>query len=303
MNTLQTLCASLQPGCRPIKPLELHLFRSPYVRALAWSCFSAPLVNAGNHPALTLTPTRAQWLLALDSNDQPLRNHLQQRCKSPRLGLVFESLWHFFLDQDSDTELLANNLPVRNARGRTLGEFDILYRDHAQQQTFHLELAVKFFLATRPGDIPLSAWLGPNSADRLDRKLARLEQHQLSLSNTLEGIQTLSNIGIDSCQPQLRMAGILFYPQGNIATTAGLNKDHPTGAWLSCQQFLARYNEAERKQWRLLEKPNWLSADYTQTRTLDQAMLLAAERPQMLINPTLERRFVVPECWPQAATG
>ncbi|WP_289083476.1 DUF1853 family protein [uncultured Spongiibacter sp.] len=287
-----------KPGYRSIKPLDLQHFVSPYTRALAWACFSAPLVNIGDHPALALTPERMAWLQSLDNDDQPLRKHLHERCKSPRLGLVFESLWHFFLEQDRSTELIAHNLPVRNARGRTLGEFDILYHDHTLQQRFHLELAVKFFLATRPGDIPLSAWLGPNSADRLDRKLERLQTHQLPLANSPEGALAMSNVGIEHCKAQLRVAGVLFYPQGKRATSACLNNDHPKGTWFSVQQFTTQKTEKEQATWRLLEKPHWLSADYQQTQGIEKALALATKRPQMLINQKLERCFVVPEHWP-----
>lgn len=267
------------------------------MRALAWSCFSTPLINA---PLLPLTPERQRWLNALDRDDRALREHLELHCKSPRLGLVFESLWHFFLSQDSETTLLSHNLPVRRTDGRTLGEFDILYRHHGLQKTIHLELAVKFFLATRPGTLPLSGWLGPNSADRLDRKLARLHSHQLRLSATPEGQQRLADEGIGPCEARLHVAGMLFFPDGVPATSPELNPKHPRGLWLHRSEFLRRYpSQAQREQWRLLEKPHWLSADYHGAKTLEQGLELAKSRPQMLINPQHQRCFIVPQSWPE----
>lgn len=280
-------------------PLALHRYRSPRVRALAWSCFSPPLLSAATGiaaPDLPLTETRRQWLEQLDRDDRPLRNYLQQHCQSPRLGLVFESLWHFFLMEDPHTELLAHNLAARD-NGQTQGEFDVLYRDQLSGHTVHLELAVKFFLATRAGELPFSDWLGPNSADRLDRKLARLLSHQLTLSATPAGHGALQAIGIADCDPQLRVAGILFYPSGEPAWSAALHPEHPRGNWWPISRFTQLVKTAP---WRLLEKPYWLDADYEHAQPVDDEVLArAAKHPVMLINEQLERCFVVPDDWPR----
>ena len=281
-------------------PQSLPQLNSPPVRALAWSCFAPPLLNETTGiaaPDLPLTSQRREWLEQLDRNDRRLRDYLEQHCRSPRLGLVFESLWHFFLIEDPHTELLAHNLPVRQD-GRTLGEFDVLYHDMLKDHTFHLELAVKFFLARHAGELPFREWLGPNSADRLDRKLERLLSHQLELSQTPAGQQALKTAGIVKCEPQLRVAGMLFYPEQQKAWSHGLNPDHPTGDWFHIGKF--RQQSDEHWQWRLLEKPYWLDADYENARPLDERQLDRAEqRPVMLINKHLERCFVVPDDWPR----
>ena len=65
-----------------------------------------------------LDAQRRRWLVQLDEQPEPLLAHLAAR-RSRRLGLYFESLWHFFLQQDPATDLLATNLAVRTA-DRTL---------------------------------------------------------------------------------------------------------------------------------------------------------------------------------------
>ena len=263
------------------------------MRALAWSCFSAPLIADGDHCCdFTLTPERQAWLARLDADDRPLTDYLAQHCNSPRLGLVFESLWHFFLHQDPDFELLANNLPVRQ-QGRTLGEFDVILADRKQGVHVHLELAVKFFLARQGGDIDYQHWLGPNRADRLDRKIARLNEHQLRLAQTDGGRDALRELGVDHCHTHLRLAGLLFYPSDTACSGRGLHPEHERGRWLRRAEF------GNRAHWRVLEKPLWLTADYERAVPItDNHWRRAQERPIMLINPALERCFVVPDNWP-----
>lgn len=264
------------------------------MRALAWSCFSAPLIANGDRSCdFSLTDSRRAWLAQLDADDTPLRNHLDQRCSSPRLGLVFESLWHFFLREDPNFELLANNLPVRQ-QGRTLGEFDVILADLHRGVHVHLELAVKFFLARRGGKVEYRDWLGPNRADRLDLKLARLNEHQLRLADTEGGRETLAELDIEHCHTHLRLAGWLFYPQHDAATPCALHPDHERGLWLRRSQF----DSAD--DWRVLEKPLWLTADYSSAKVFSSAhWQRAAERPLMLINPQLERCFIAPDDWPE----
>ena len=283
-------------------PLFLPHYHSPNVRALAWSCFAPPLLSEETGvaaPDLPFTDERRQWLEQLDRDDRRLHNYMEQHCQSPRLGLVFESLWHFFLIEDPHTELLAHNLPVRE-EGQTLGEFDVLYYDKLKKRTFHLELAVKFFLARHAGELLFRDWLGPNSADRLDRKLERLLSHQLRLSHTPAGQQALAHAGIAECGSQLRVAGMLFYPGKQEAWSHGLHRHHPKGDWLHIGQV--RQQPVDNEQWRLLEKPYWLHADYEHALPLDDSLLSRAEkRPVMLINKWLERRFIVPDDWPLAS--
>ncbi|WP_158601568.1 DUF1853 family protein [Zhongshania marina] len=278
-------------------------FRSPLIRALAWSCFSETLINeittptaVIHKPHLPLTPKRLNWLTALDTNDAPLKTYLDTHCKSTRLGLVFESLWHFFLQEDPDTELIAHNIPVRDGK-RTLGEFDLIYYCRMSQRYIHLELAVKFFLGipnkhTAPG---LDQWYGPNRADRLDRKLARLTQHQLPLAHTDAGQAVIAQLGIDHLDQELQVNGILFHANTDNAPYPSLNSEHQRGDWLSLSAF---QTAQEQESWRYIEKPSWLGAEYQTATPLENKHLqMAAHKPIMLINNKQQRRFLVADDW------
>ena len=110
-----------------------YQYKTREVRDLAWACFSPALFHSeelsdeGQNIAncgLSLTELRQNWLRALDLRPAPLHEHLS-KLHSSRLGLYFESLWHFFLQSDSEVDLIAHNLPIRD-EGRTVGEFDCL---------------------------------------------------------------------------------------------------------------------------------------------------------------------------------
>ncbi len=157
------------------------------VRDLAWVLLSPPLLDEGwqqRHPlsasAWWASPDLlADWLRQLDRQPAPLQDWLA-RHSIRRLGLYYERLWQFALLNAPGVELLAANLPVRQA-GHTLGELDLLLRD--AEGVFHLELAVKFYLGLAGDGQAHDRWLGPDSQDRLDLKIAHLCQRQLPLGN------------------------------------------------------------------------------------------------------------------------
>ena len=63
-------------------------------------------------------------LVQLDAQSKPMREFLGDT-PSGRLGLYYERLWHYLLQQDPDTDLLAHNLRVQDGK-RTVGEFDCM---------------------------------------------------------------------------------------------------------------------------------------------------------------------------------
>ena len=194
----------------------------PMVRDLAWSVFSDDLILADaidpqadslRPCALSeLTPARLAWLRALDRSPQPLMDHVGSR-NQQRLGLYFESLWHFFLRADPRAELLAHNLPVRE-KGRTVGEFDCLYRCRDSGETVPLELAGKFYLYIGAGsggsEDERADWLGPGQRDRLDRKLSHLAGHQTRLATDPAARRLLQDRGLMPDRTEVAVRGRLF---------------------------------------------------------------------------------------------
>lgn len=281
----------------------LSSLTDPLVRRLAWACFSEPLIkdfgalaDKVTAPVFELHEDRQRWLRQLDADPARLHVFLQKRCHTPRLGLVFEALWHFFLEEDPQTDLLAHNLPVRE-HGRTLGEFDILYYCRERERAVHLELALKFFMADAQPCIAgdkLSLWLGPNSRDRLDLKWGHLRRHQLALVQTASARKLLEDLGLDDVDQEVSFKGWLFHHREGTPLHTSINPAHPRGQWWP----VSAGDTALQARWRYLAKPRWLD-DYSASQALDEtALALAHQRPIMLINARGERRMLAPEIWP-----
>ena len=301
-------------------------YRTQAVRDLAWACFSRPMLSiakiAGENGYVTdcglaLTPARQRWLQQLDDNPAPLLAWVERQPGS-RLGLQFERLWHFFLEQDPTVELVAHNLPVRD-RGRTLGEFDVIYWCHQRQRHFHLELAVKFYLAHR--DLTTTEprsqwreWLGPNAKDRLDLKLDQLLHRQIRLGEQIQGRAQLAKLGITDLCREIAIKGYLFQSLGDpLPPPPGVTPPPEYAQWLplaGLQRFLA---ELQAPQFLILPKSRWLSpaAAGVQDELISRSILaerlhsaLTITRRAMLvaaIDPDgVEqcRFFVTPDGWP-----
>lgn len=306
-------------GMMPFADLAplLPRLRHPAVRDLAWVLLSAPLLGATacpqRHPlaasAWADDPARlADWLLALDRDAAVLLDWLA-RLSSRRLGLYYERLWQFALQQAPGVELLAANLAIRNG-GHTLGELDIVLRD--REGDHHLELAIKLYLG--PTDCSGSDpqhWLGPGCHDRLGHKLAHLLAHQLPMSGAAEGREVLAGVGVTQVQAHLWLGGYLFYPHGGAQAPLGSHAEHLRGGWLHQHQWLP---DAGR-HWQPQPRQAWLaparvSADelWSPARFEDWRKGLEAHAPAQLLTrmreredgdwEEVERVFLVADSWP-----
>jgi hypothetical protein len=312
------------------KMLSLSHYHHQAVRDLAWSCFGPDIIQ--NYSALSadgdsltnpiaLTEQRLHWLTQLDRNPAPLEAHLSS-LKNSRLGLYFEALWHFFLQQDEEIELLANNLPVREHK-QTLGEFDLIIYHPASQQYQHLELAVKFYLYcadSRNQQEPYAAfshWLGPSCRDRFDRKLQHLLERQSQLSKLPAGQQVIEELGISKLSQHIILKGNLFSRVNQACLdNPAINPATSQYHWLPINEFYNYFSN--QTGWKIQDKPNWLSpAFYSErpelqsTSYIHQALRQHFQnsiRPRMLVRLEPgpegfyehERIFVTDDNWPDS---
>lgn len=306
--------------------ISISSCRTPQVRDLAWSCFSACLMNteqladaepiAGNC-ALLLTQERADWLAQLDLEPTPLLQHLSPlHCY--RLGIYFEKLWHFFLQEDPAVELVAHNLPVHH-EGKTLGEFDCIYYCHQRQRHVHLELAVKYYLghrrtATTCDHSECSEWLGPNAADRLDLKVGHLMTRQIRLADHPVALRQLRDLGISQLDREVEIKGDLFRPRSDpLPAPRAFNPGHAMQAWLPIDQLRALVEERGGGSYQLLPRHRWLARaqpdplspklDGITLSAVSRARLRKDSRPLLVAavddyGMELDRFFITPDHWP-----
>lgn len=214
------------------------------------------------------------WLLACDADADSLRDFLA-RGESHRLGRYAEQLLHFALLHSPRFDLLAAGLQVRDARrgNMTLGECDFLLARRADRQLLHWELAVKLYLFVPPAT-PSSGlderavqfhWLGPNLADSLADKVARLLDHQLRLTTVDAALSALPAAG--PWLPQVYLKGWLFHPlaqRGQLPAVA--SEAHGRGWWATLDEWWAHAQSTQRapsaareRTWALLPRARWLA--------------------------------------------
>ncbi|MFZ6772938.1 DUF1853 family protein [Undibacterium sp. SXout7W] len=202
----------------------------PHVRSLAWLLTSPDLLEhlspvwlgASLNPPLPFISGVVDWLLSLDSSPQQLQQlHLMlARKKHRRLGLYAETLLEFYFAEHGI--LYARGLQVRDAQGRTVGEFDFLVRQG--DALAHWELATKFYLfcpantsgssTTHGFNVGFDAYVGPNLQDNLALKMHKMLHQQLRLASHPLAVSALPEPVISA---QAFIKGWLFYGSSGVA--------------------------------------------------------------------------------------
>ncbi|MBX2809722.1 MAG: DUF1853 family protein [Cellvibrionaceae bacterium] len=209
-------------------------FKHRAVRDLAWLLYEPSLLKSIPQQAQLLDfslvdPNVIPWLEQQALNPEPLIDHLRQRT-SKRIGLYAEHLLTFYFSHYPRFDLLTHNLQIHNQQ-RTLGELDFMIIDKYQKKTYHLELAVKFYLGqlTAPPAIKHNTpiynwhhWIGPNKKDTLAIKMRHLLTHQLKLTQTAEAQQKLKVLQINThtITTRLVIKGGLYFPCATVIPAA-----------------------------------------------------------------------------------
>ncbi|MDO3385555.1 DUF1853 family protein [Gilvimarinus sp. SDUM040013] len=214
----------------------LHSLATPQVRDLAQSCLGPDLICAEKMCGVNLySPENdlancAAWLRKLDRDPDPLFKHLAKR-KSTRLGLYFESLWAFFWQRTTQTEVLAYNLQISKS-GRTLGALDFIVKQGTRQ--IHIEAAVKFYLLSGSDENNYDQWIGPNTNDNLGKKIGRMQEHQFPILGHEITQNRLRQLNIDNANTEqaLILKGMLFFPFDHIKPISDRLIRHKQNVWL-----------------------------------------------------------------------
>lgn len=278
------------------------------LRHLYWLCEAPPLLSDARVFDLASClpqdyPSRIARLAHAKDLVQSIEN-----AATGRLGSYFERLYACLLTEVMGWEVLAQNVPVREA-GRTLGELDFLVRNARTGEVEHHEIAVKFYL----GDMQNGPfWYGPNSRDRLDLKTDRLLQHQARIAERAVTRECLVQSGLPvPVRSRVLMAGYLFYPcDQQMLAPQGLPDNHLRGYW----QRAADVGTRQLASCVVLHKPDWLGP-WQQTEkpdpseAIEQAVAIAKGGSaqlfaQLKLNRAngcwyeAQRFFLVPDDWP-----
>ncbi len=257
----------------------LNQYRSRIVRDLIW-CIASPGIMQNfkvcHHPdektLLDWVVAAEDKLLKLDKAPLPLINYISQS-KTNRLGEKFERFWSFWLNKCQQKKVVAANYPVQ-IKNRTLGAFDLLV-DESQStdpqphsrfhQTItprylsHFELSVKFYLNTAHGS-RMSDWYGADQTDRLDKKINRMVEHQLKLSQYPAAEKLLHQKRWKINKIYGVCKGRLFWNAFQRKTNLPdwINPQVELGFWCPVSQFHA-VQKQRLLQWYVLDKNDWFS--------------------------------------------
>ncbi|PWK51970.1 DUF1853 family protein [Pleionea mediterranea] len=225
--------------------------------------------------------------------------------KTKRLGERFEAYWNAAIELHPDYRLITSNFPLRD-QGKTLGELDLVIQCLKTEQLFHIELTCKFYLQV-PGVSGLRQWVGPGQADRLDKKIHRLEQHQLQLPQTPIASSLLEKNNLDIKRSYSVIKGRLYtsIAENKPDFDAQINDASVVGRWATRQQ-LEQQLDYHNLHWCIAKKHQWFASFYAdQTHSLEKLLSEDISYPKQLVGfcdgKERVRVFWVEDDWLQQA--
>jgi hypothetical protein len=276
-----------------MNPFFYDLMQPNHLANLKW------LMNPESYslwePTTELERFNTQAIFAAIERDQGLSaslEGLESLQRTSRLGKYCEYLithaWQRALPQ---TESLTAGLQL-HYEGRTLGELDFILSSRDSSAVTHIELAVKFYLATNfEGQLHA---VGPNLKDSWRLKRAHLIDNQFPRARSPQS--PLANLKVKLKQAAL-LPGRIFQP-----SSGGLHE-----SWMSQEQWLDYRPAAE---WVVVPRLCWPAPrEATLLKVLSKADLMSrlTEVPVMVASVAAgqlnEIGFVVSNDWQQQANA
>ena len=246
-------------------------YKHPIVRQLAF-CIASPSIiqtipqqlEIKNHFELHSTQFWQQQyhlyqhrLVELDTNPEPLIEFLQQ-LKSTRLGLRFEYLFWFWLQDEAQTnfKLIQHSIQIIEGKN-TRGEIDFLVLNVATQQIEQWEVALKYYLGE--ANLNLEHWYGLNRSDTLFRKLNHFSSKQFQFTQALD-------LSIEKKFAVIK--GQLFIPRPT-RLLSDTNHTHSSAlpAWLNPTRRVGEWGHQIDNHLYRLQRHEWICPDLIQSST------------------------------------
>ena len=220
-----------------------------------------------------------------------------------KLGHLYEDALAELISNSATLELIARNLQIFYAIGRTLGELDYVVYDRVSKNQIHIELAVKFYL----GVLQKGTWHfpGPDPRDNWHRKLERMRTHQFQLAKTSEARAYLhEKFGIETIETQQLIYGRLFDPIdcADRSQLPAMAADALRGRWLYVRDWQKYF--PDEPEIRVIPKQLWpveLSHEawaLFEPISVKNLLQIATERCTLFTTADAdEPTFLVPDTW------
>lgn len=280
-----------------------NLLQSQQLRDLKWAITSPSLIT---HAHAEENPSEVSDFQTIDH--QHLEDYLAPYSRF-RVGQYFEGLVLYWLEHIRRLKIIARHHQLFEDN-RTVGEIDILFQDEDGVLT-HWEIAVKFYLYFPEANATGSHYVGPNVKDSFEKKMRRLFEYQLPLSQTHFP---------EVARRQAFVKGMIFYhPTCALPTQLPerLSPTHLRGTWLRISELSWLTEQHGELLFLIREKPDWLSASLcnkaderllsfeelqrqleTHFQEQTRPILVSAFTCPQGICHEIDRVFIVSDSWP-----
>ncbi len=229
----------------------------------------------------------SDYFRSLDNSPEELQ-HFVDRKKNYRLGFYAESLLSYFFQTFAEVELLIQNFQITEDK-TTIGEIDFVIRWN--NRILHIELAVKYYLLLPHSD-PYTTrnWIGPSRKDNLQKKLTKIEGHQLPLGKHELLLNSIPGIKEELIESYFLFRGQFFW---NEQVACDYLNHEPL------HYFFNQQIKASQNNYSILYRPDWLgSIDRKEPyKKHETAEWDNSSKPKMVKLNSKKVCFIVPDDW------
>lgn len=274
-----------------------HSLRNNKVKDLYWLLFkSSPLKKCPQEFEIALFPEEiiqewerdsTDYFRILDSSPSSLFDFVDRK-KNYRLGFYAESLLSYFFQTYPKIQLWIQNIQITNEK-QTIGEIDFVIE--WDEQILHIELAVKYYLLLpQENQYIAKNWIGPSRKDNLEKKLKKIQEHQLPLGKHEKLLATLPDAFKGKIQSYFLFRGQFF--ANDVVYCDYLNRE-PLKYYFN---KAIKNNKEEIEE--ILIRPDWLSSIDRFSQIKENSLNNETfNRPQMVKFSHKKVGFVVPDDW------
>ena len=256
---------------QPLQDLDWDFYWSlphPAHRDLAY-LLDAPclLTTCGNFDAVD-TSVFQQWFTQYkhwiyQESKQPDRlidfvNTLRQY----KLGLYAEDLFLHFLHHQTEYELILHDQQIFQNK-QCIGAMDFIIRTPSGEIE-HWEMAIKYFLQRTPSTDWID-FVGPSHVDSMHRKLSKMVDRQLKLTQRIETQIFLKEQGIPiPSVTRVLSVGRLFGQYNEpFLFPDGCDPNQPQGVWIRKMDFKNTFLGTDTL-WKIRSHPRWIGPYLTE---------------------------------------
>jgi hypothetical protein len=274
-----------------------HSLQDNKVKDLYWILFkSSPLKKCPQEFEIALFPEEiiqawendsANYFRLLDSSPASLHRFVDRK-KNYRLGFYAESLLSYFFQTFSKIQLWVQNFQITNDK-QTVGEIDFVIE--WKDRIFHIELAVKYYLLLpQENQYIAKNWVGPSRKDNLEKKLKKIQSHQLPLGKHEKLLSLLPKAFKSIMQSYFLFRGQFF---ANEKVDCDFLNREPFN-----YIFNRTITNSEEQIVKILNRPDWLSSiDRISQSDVENTNDDSFNKPQMVKFSSNKVGFIVPDDW------